>query len=58
MIVRDESEGERQAPMEDDEQRDGSVAEQEVHSEQDLERVNKALRKLHTSLGHLGVSVL
>ena len=42
----------------DDEQRDGSVAEQEVHSEQDLERVNKALRKLHTSLGHLGVSVL
>ena len=52
---RDESESERQAPTEDDEQRDGSVAEQEVHSKQDLELVKKALRKLHTNLGHPGV---
>ena len=52
---RDESEGEGQAPMEDEEQRDGSVAEQEVHSKQDLERVKKALTKLHTNLGHPGV---
>ena len=28
---------------------------QEVHSKQDLERVKKALRKLHTNLGHPGV---
>ena len=38
---RDESEGERQAPMEDDEPCDGSVEEQEVHSKQDLEKVKK-----------------
>ena len=46
--LRDESEGEEQAPMEDGEQRDGSVAEH-------LERVKKALMKLHTNLGHPGV---
>ena len=42
---RGESKGERQAPMEDGEQRDGSVAEQEVHSKQDLERVKKSVQK-------------
>ena len=52
---RDESEGEEQAPMEDEEQRDGSVAEHEGQSKQDLERVKKALMKLHTNLGHPGV---
>ena len=52
---RDESEGEGQAPMEDEEQRGGSVAEQEGHSKQDLERVKKALIKLHSNLGHPGV---
>ena len=51
---RDESHSE-QAPMEDDEQRDGSVPEQEAHSKQDLERVRKALEKFHTNLGHPGV---
>ena len=34
--LRDESEFEEQAPMEDEEQRDGSVAEHEGHSKQDL----------------------
>ena len=53
---RDESEGGEQAPMEDEEQRDGSVAEQEGYSKQDLERAKKALTKLHTNLGHLGVN--
>ena len=52
---RDESEGEEQAPMEDEEQRDGSVAEHEGQSKQDLERVKKALMKLHTNLGRPGV---
>ena len=55
---RDESEGEGQSPMEDQEQRDGSVADQESHSKQDLERVKKALIKLHTNLGHPGVKEL
>ena len=49
---RDESEGEEQAPMEDEEQREGSVADHESHSKHDLERVKKALIKLHTNLGH------
>ena len=53
---RDESEGEEQAPMEDEEQRDGSVAEHEGQSKQDLERLKKALMKLHTNLGHPGGS--
>ena len=52
---RDESEGEGHAPMEDEEQCYGSVAEQKVHSKQNLERVKKALTKLHTNLGHPGV---
>ena len=51
----DESEGEKQAPMEDEEQRDGSVAEHEGQSKQDLERMKKALMKLHTNMGHPGV---
>ena len=62
---RDESDGEEQVPMEegerrdgsmahmeDGEQRDGSVPEREVHSKQDVERVKRALRKLHAILGH------
>ena len=53
--LRDESEGEEQAPMEDGGQRDGSVAEHVAHSKRDLERVKKAPMKLHTNLGHPGV---
>ena len=52
---RDESDGEEQASMEDDEQCDGAVPEQEAHSKQNIERVKKALKKLHTNLGHPGV---
>ena len=52
---RDAPEGEEQAPMDDEEQRDGSVAEHEGRSKLDLERVKKALIKLHTNLGHPGV---
>ena len=52
---RDESESEGQATMEDEAQRVGSVAEQEGHAKQDLERVKKALTKRHTNLGHPGV---
>ena len=53
--LRDRSEGEEQEPMEDGEQRDGSVAEHAGHSKRDLERVKKALMKLHVNLGHPGV---
>ena len=53
--LRDESEGEEQTPMEDVEQRDGFVAEHVGHSKRDLERVKKALVKLHTDLGHRAV---
>ena len=52
---RDGSEGEEQ---EDGEQRDGSVAEHACHSKRDLERVKKALMKLHVNLGHPGVKEL
>ena len=55
---RDGSEGEEQEPMEDGEQRDGSVAEHAGHSKRDLERVKKALMKLHVNLGHPGVKEL
>ena len=53
--LRDGSEGEEQ---EDGEQRDGSVAEHAGHSKRDLERVKKALMKLHVNLGHPGVKEL
>ena len=53
--IRDGSEGEEQ---EDGEQRDGSVAEHAGHSKRDLERVKKALMKLHVNLGHPGVKEL
>ena len=53
--LREGSEGEEQAPMEDGEQRDGAVAEHVGHSKRDLERVKKALMKLYTNLGHPGV---
>ena len=53
--LRDGSEGEEQ---EDGEQRDGSVAEHAGHSKRDLERVKKALMKLHVNLGHQGVKEL
>ena len=56
--LRDESEGEEQAPMEDGEQRDGSEAEYVGHSKRDLERVKKALVKLHTNLGHPGAKTM
>ena len=56
--LRDGSEGEEQEPMEDGEQRDGSVAEHAGHSKRDLERVKKALMKLHVNLGHPGVKEL
>ena len=56
--LRDGSEGEEQEPMEDGEQRDGSVAEHAGLSKRDLERVKKALMKLHANLGHLGVKEL
>ena len=52
--LRDGSEGVEQEPMEDGEQRDGSVAEHASHSERDLERVKKAQMKLHVNLGHSG----
>ena len=42
---RDVSEGEEQAPMEDGEQREASVAEHGGQSKRDLERVMKALVK-------------
>ena len=54
--LRDGSEVEEQEPMEDGEQRDGSVAEHAGHSKRDLERVKKALVKLHVNLGHPGVN--
>ena len=53
--LRDGSEGEEQEPMEDGEQRDGSVAEHAGLLKRDLERVKKALMKLHANLGHPGV---
>ena len=56
--LRDGSEGEEQEPMEDGEQRDGSVAEHAGHSKRDLERVKKALMKFHVNLSHLGVKEL
>ena len=56
--LRDGSEGEEQEPVEDGEQRDGSVAEHAGHSKRDLERVKKALMKLHVYLGHPGVKEL
>ena len=54
----DGSEGEEQEPMTDGEQRDGSVAEHAGHSKRDLERVKKALMRLHVNLGRLGVEEL
>ena len=48
--LRDGSEGEEQEPIEDGEQRDGSVAEHAGQSKRDLERVKKALMKLHVNL--------
>ena len=53
--LRDGSEGEEQESMDDGEQRDGSVAAHAGHSKRDLERVKKALAKLHDNLGHPGV---
>ena len=47
--LRDGSGGEQQEPVEDGELRDGSVAEHAGHSKRDLERVEKALMKLHTT---------
>ena len=56
--LRDGSESEEQEPMEDGEQRDGSVAEHAGHSKRNLERVKEALTKLHVNLGHPGVKEL
>ena len=55
--LRDGSEGEKQEPLEDGEQRDGSVTEHAGHPKRDLGRVKKAL-KLHVNLGHPGVKEL
>ena len=44
--------------MTDGEQRDGSVAEHAGHSKRDLERVKKALMRIHVNLGHPGVKEL
>ena len=55
--LRDGSEGEEQEPLEDGEQRDGSVTEHASHPKRDLGRVKKAL-KLHVNLGHPGVKEL
>ena len=56
--LRNGSESEEQEPMEDGELRDRSVAEHAGHSKRDLERVKKALMKLHVNLGHPGVKEL
>ena len=52
---RDESDVEEQAPMEEGGEHDGAAPEGEVHSRHDVERVKRALRGLHTNLGHPGV---
>ena len=52
---RDGSDVEEQVPMEEGGEHDETAAEREVHSRQDVERVKRALPKLHTNLGHPGV---
>ena len=45
----------KQVLMEDGGEHDEAAPEGEVHSRHDVERVKRALRKLHTNLGHPGV---
>ena len=52
---RDGSDVEEQAPMEESGEHDEAAPEGEVHARHDVERVKRALRKLHTNLGHPGV---
>ena len=52
---RDGCDVEEQAPMEEGGDHDEAVPEGQVHSRHDVERVKRALRKLHTNLGHPGV---
>ena len=49
------SDVEEEASMEEGGEHDEAAPEGEVHSRHDVERVKRALRKLHTKLGHLGV---
>ena len=51
----DGSDVEEQVPMEEGGEHDEAAPEGEVHSRHDVERVKRALRKLHTNLGHPGV---
>ena len=46
---------EEQVPMEEGGEHDEAALEGEVHSRHDVERVKRALRKLHTNLGLPGV---
>ena len=50
----DGSDVEEQVPMEEGGEHDEAAPEGEVHSRHDVERVKRALRKLHTNLGHPG----
>ena len=52
---RDGSDVEEQVPMEEGGEHDDAAPEWEVHSRHDVERVKRALRQLHTNLGHPGV---
>ena len=51
----DGSDVEEQVPMEEGGEHDEAAPEGEVHSRHDVERVKRALRRLHTNLGHQGV---
>ena len=48
----DGSDVEEQVPMEEGGEQDEAAPEREDHSRHDVERVKRALRKLHTNLGH------
>ena len=52
---RDGSDVEEKASMEEGGEHDEAAPEGEVHSRHDVERVKRALRKLHINLGHPGV---